>query len=79
MNFKKKMCQPIAKSRIQVDCLLMTSDVLTVLILSFDAIVTSGEQKPINNQSLASVVKRWGMEVMILLKTNLFLFVQSKL
>ncbi len=49
----EKLCQEIAKSRIQTDCLLVSSAVFSTPYLSSEAIVTSGEQKPADNQGLA--------------------------
>jgi hypothetical protein len=50
MNKKKmkKTCQQIARSRLQPDCLLVSSD----------AIVISDEQKPDDNLGLASLLRR---------------------
>jgi hypothetical protein len=52
------MCQQIVESRIQTDCLLMSSDVFCTPKLSSDAIVTNGEQKLVDNQGLASLLRR---------------------
>ena len=52
-----KMCQPIVKSRIQADYILMFSGVFSAPHLSSDVIVANGGQKPIDNQGLASSVE----------------------
>jgi hypothetical protein len=51
------MCQQIAESRIQPDCLLMSSDVFTTPYLSSEAIVNIDEQKPTENTGLASQLR----------------------
>ena len=57
-EIQEKKCQPITKNRIQTDCLLMSSGVFSTPDLSSDAIVTNGEQKPDDNQGLASLLRR---------------------
>jgi DNA primase catalytic core len=52
-----KMCQQIAESRIQTDCLLMSSDVFSTPNLSSDAIVTICEQKPTYSTGVASQLR----------------------
>jgi hypothetical protein len=54
----EKMCQQIAESRIQTDCLLMSSDVFSTKILSSDAIVNTDEQNFADDQGLASLLRR---------------------
>ena len=56
-EIQEKICQKIAKSRIQTSRLLVSTDVSRTLNLSSDAIVTSGEQKPANNTGLASFLR----------------------
>jgi len=58
VKFKKKMRQQISKSRIQTDCLLVSSDVFIIPNLSSDAIVNTDEQKPDDNPDLASLLIR---------------------
>ncbi len=57
-EIKEKMCQKIAKSRIQMDCLLVSFDVFTTPNLSSDAIVNTDEQKPDDNPGLASLLRK---------------------
>ena len=57
-EIQEKMCQEIAKSRIQHDCRLVSSDVFSAPILSFDAIVNTDEQNSADNQGLASLLRR---------------------
>ena len=57
-EIQEKMCQEITKSRIQPDCLLVSSDVFTTPNLSSDAIVNTDEQKPDDNPGLASLLWR---------------------
>jgi hypothetical protein len=57
-EIQEKKCQPIAKTRVQTDCLLISSDVSTTLNLSSDVVVVNGEQKPIDNKGLASLLRR---------------------
>jgi len=54
----EKMCQSISKSRIQMDCLLVSSDVSTTQYLSSEPIVTSDEQKPADNPDAVSLLRR---------------------
>ena len=57
-EIQEKMCQQIAESRIQPDCLLVSSDVFSTPILSSDAIVNTDEQNSADNQGLASLLRR---------------------
>ena len=56
-EIQEKMSQTIAKSRIQPDCLLVSSDVFSTPDLSSDVIVTNGEQKSVDNTGLASQLR----------------------
>jgi hypothetical protein len=56
-EIQEKICQKIVKSGIQLDCILMYSDVFTTPDVSSDAIVTNGEQKPTENTGLASQLR----------------------
>ena len=56
-EIKEKTCQLMAKSRIQTDCLLMSSGVFSTPNLSSDAIVNIDEQNPTANTGLASQLR----------------------
>jgi hypothetical protein len=54
-KIQEKVCQKIAKSRIQEDCPFVSTDVSPTPNLSSDTIVTSGEQKPDDYSDLTSL------------------------
>ena len=57
-EIQEKTCQLIAKSRIHPDCLLMSSDVFRTPDLSSESIVPCDEQKLVDNQGLASLLRK---------------------
>ena len=57
-EIKEIKCQKIAKSRIQPDSLLMSSDVFSTPDLSSDAIVTNGEEKLTDDPDIVSLLIR---------------------
>jgi hypothetical protein len=56
-EIQEKICQQILETRIQTDCLLVSSDVFSTPNLSSGAIVTVCEQKPTHNTGLASQLR----------------------
>ena len=52
------MCQKIAESRIQTDCLLMSPNAFSTPDLSSESIVNTYEQKSDDNLGLASLLRR---------------------
>jgi hypothetical protein len=64
-EIQEKICQPIAKSGIQNDCLFMLPGVSMTPNLSSDVVVANCEQKLTDNQGLASSAEGSGMEVMV--------------
>ncbi len=57
-EIQEKRCQEISKSRIQTDCLLVSSGVFTTSNLSSDAIVNIHEQKPDDYHDSALLLRR---------------------
>ncbi len=52
------MCQQLSKSRIQTDCLSVSSDVFTTPNLSSEAIVDTDEQRHVDNSDLAPLLRK---------------------
>jgi hypothetical protein len=57
-EIQEKTCQLIAESRIQTDCLFVSSDVFSTPYLSSESIVNTDEQKSVDDQGLASLLRR---------------------
>ena len=57
-EIQEKMCQKIAESRIQTDCLLMSPNVFSTPDLSYESIVDTDEQKPADDPDIVSLLIR---------------------